>query len=157
MRPRIFPDSQQQLASACEALSRRAHTPPERSQPKDWRPLIIGALCVMVAFSLINSGWRWMLEHAMPSPGSYPIVFLDESPVWHNGIFWRVGDRHDITFPARPGSGEKDLRVRVRYIGETKDNRTPGWIQNGDMMKNKGYFWVWTTVPGSNIPRWIDP
>ena len=74
-----------------------------------------------------------------------------------NGVLWRVGDRHDITFPARPGSGEKDLTVRVRYIGEAKDNRTPGWIQNGDMMKNKGYFWVWTTVPGSNIPRWIDP
>jgi hypothetical protein len=111
----------------------------------------------MVAFSLISSGWRWMLEHSMPSPGSYPIVFLDEKPVWHNGILWRVGDRHDVTFPARPGSGENDLTVRVRYVGEAKDNRIPGWIQNGDMIKNKDYFWVWTTVPGSNIPRWIDP
>jgi hypothetical protein len=148
MRPRIFPDSQQQLASACEALSRRVSARPEQPQPKDYGPLVATVLVIMVTLSLIGYGWNQMISHAMPLAESQTV--LAKHPVRIHGELWEPDQVHNVIFP-------DGLKIQVRYVGETEWGRRPASVQLGDMIKYDGHFWIWMKWPGQSAPTWVDP
>jgi|SRR6516165_5011799 len=158
MRPRIFPSSQQQLASACEALSRRVQTRAEPPSPKDRGPLIAVVFFLLVTVMLMGYSWNQMIKRAVPvdylvaqpAPTPPPIHLID-TPIEHEGILWHVGEVRMVRLPL------SDAWVEARYIGETTDGRVPAGIKLGDMIKYQKAFWVWLLPAASTTPRWVDP
>ena len=140
MRPRVFPTSQQELGSACDAL-RRAYARPE---PSDRGPLIA------VFF------WLALLVWCMTG-------FHTGKPILYHGTFWHIGETRRIYLPHRQGTADigqphqlidATLRWDILDGGYAPD---PAEVRIGDMYRYKGHFWIFAVPNGGKSPTWIDP
>ena len=152
MRPRIFPDSQQQLASVCEALSRRLSARPEPAQlPTDRGPLIALVLLTFAFVGTVGFGWNYMMAHAVPTSHLYDETMIAKTRAWQN---W-LEAKHLAWMPdgrLLPYGRDRGTLWKTADLPKTGN-------QIGDVygIVGSNAHYVWEVPLGDTQPRWIDP